>query len=212
MNKKKSIISVLLLFFFIFTLHLFVYANDIQVYDLERLLAETQSKASYLSNSNIIIRDFIGYNVFSDKSTQLIEHEAIQIITEEGLKKFRDLTYYYDRYNQVLDIKIARYITPEGKIFDLAKDKITRKQVFEESSAFTNIFAVKMNFSDAPVGSIVEYCVVTNEKKLPLGNNFWCISYTQDTNPNMDSTFRVNFPQSYNINWITTKQKIEPVI
>ncbi len=202
MKRFKIFLAVLCLSLFIFQ---FVYAQQ----KTDKWL-NSPGTGEYPGFDAVILSDYVGYDVFRNRTTALTEHEVIKILTPEGVKKLGKVIRTYVKPYQKIEIKKACIIKPDGTIVNLdPKKEILFKYPYAKDVPFLSNFGLLvLDFSKAKVGDIIEYHIVTYDKKPMIKKYFWTVSFVNDEFPMVKTTLVVNMHRdAYKLHWLTVRLK-----
>lgn len=170
-------------------------------YDLEKLLKESPGQLNYPSANVLVLKDKITYQIKEDDKRILTEHEAVKVLTEDGINRFQNIEYNYNPDIQDVTVEVARIITPNGQIIEVSEKDITDITPLKNFSLFSNITTKSIQFPKLTPGVIIEYKVVILDKSGFMPYQFWGASYVQDYEPILESVLVVEAPRAWKLNY-----------
>lgn len=178
LRLKRNVIVILLAVFLIFSV------SPAMSQEIEKWI-DSPGKDKYPDAHAVFLKDIIGYTVNTDGSTVLVEHEIIKILDQRGLNKFQKMSRPYVKADQSLTVEIARIIKPDGSVINLNKEKdITHQASFaKDAPIYKDLVIATLDFSKAEVNDIIEFKLVTYDRKPLIEDYFWSISFTTDEIP-----------------------------
>jgi len=204
MKIKSRILSnlIILTITFSFLLTCSVYSEKIEKWK------DSPGEKEYPHVGAIILYDYIGSDYNKDSSVTLTEHEVIKLLKKESFRKYHKVSRPFVSPHQEVNVEIARIIKPDGTVKELDKKKqISKDYPFKERMPiYSNVGITTLDFADAAEGDIIEFKIVTLNKKPWISNYFWALSFTRDEIPILDTQFVVNIlKKGVKIHYFTPK-------
>lgn len=156
-----------------------------------RLNAPVTSEA-YPNADSVLMLDDIKLDVNPDHSYAFDEHDAVKILTKDGIDDNATLLRVVDTSNSSVKVLMARTIKADGRVLQAEPAQLS--PLAPDSKTYGNVKRFTIRFPDVEVGDTVEFHIRTTHKPR-YGGNFWATTYVQNPMPIMDSTFTVTVPK-----------------
>ncbi|MGE0488526.1 MAG: DUF3857 domain-containing protein [Vulcanimicrobiota bacterium] len=150
----------------------------------------------------LILLDDIEFNLSPDGSVDFSEHDAIKVLTEDGVKEQSELVRIYDSRLEGYELRAARVISADGAVSEVPKSEVSDEALFKSSQAYSAYRKFKVNFPGVKPGMVVEFDIVTHRKPR-RDKAWWATSYVQNPSPILSSTFTARLPAGTPLNWST---------
>lgn len=150
----------------------------------------------------VLLKDEISFRAQADGTSEFEEHDVIKVLTDRGIYQHKELERIYRSDLESVEVKRACTILPDGRVLEIPKQAIVDEPIFPESKAYKNFRRFHINYPAVQPNSIVEFHILTKRKPLPNGK-WWGVTYVQNPDPVLESTFDVRVPQGSKINWAT---------
>ncbi|MHB2020284.1 MAG: DUF3857 domain-containing protein [Candidatus Xenobia bacterium] len=159
--------------------------------------------AAYPDADAIILHDVVKVQVRDDGSYDLTEHDAIRILTEDGLQRFGRTQRVYNQATESVSVAKATVWLPDGKERPVPPQQITDDldAGMPKDGPYAQVRDLTVDYGHLPAGAVVEFEITTHHK---AGRPVWETSFFQDVEPILDSTFEVSFPASHPLTWLGT--------
>ena len=142
--------------------------------------------------SAVLMLDDIRFHVSPDRSYSFEEHDAVKVLTSEGVEENATLVRVVDQSKSQVEVLLARTLKADGRILKAPPPEYA--PLAEDSKVYSSVKRFALSFPDVEPGDIVEFHLRTVHKKKP-GGHFWGTTYVQNPMPILDSTFTVTVPQ-----------------
>lgn len=166
----------------------------------ETRFADSPGSQEYPDANAIYLEDEIRFEVQADGHTVYTEHDAIKILTAEGVESLSALVRVYRAGAEEIQVLLARTVSPDGTVLDVPAANIRDVALQPDSPLYAGQRAVRLEFPDVRPGSVVEFHLRTRRAPRP-GGWFWAASYVQNTEPMLRSTFTVSVPEKIPVLW-----------
>lgn len=170
-------------------------------------LIEQATKQRFEDANGVILFDSILVEVESDGKAVYYEHKLVKILSIYGKKEFGEVTFHYYTREGILNVNLARVITPEHKVVEVPKDAI--KDVpfvpLDEHGAklfLSDVRMVKIIFPQVEIGSCVEYIVTTKLQNPPMPNRFADIEVFGELEPIIKKVYIVELPKDMSMKYV----------
>lgn len=130
----------------------------------------------------------------NDNSSQLEEHCLIKILNSKGREEFGEIRIKYDDTYEIVDVNLARIITPEGKVSRVSKKYFKDITPWSGLPEYSNSKMKIISFPRIEEGSIIEYKITKHSIKLLAKSDFFMKCYLQTSEPMLLQTYAVTFP------------------
>jgi hypothetical protein len=140
----------------------------------------------------VLMVDDIKFDVLPDRTHIFDEHDAIMVLTKDGIEDNATLVRMVDTSKSEVEVLMARTIKANGKIINAGEPRYA--PLAEGSEAYKSVQRFSLAFPDVEVGDIVEFHIRTVHKPKP-GKHFWATTYVQNPMPILDSSFTVTIPE-----------------
>ncbi len=148
----------------------------------------------------LYLEDEIGFELQADGHSVYTEHDAIKILTAEGVESLSVLARVYRSGAEEIEILQARTVARDGTVLDVPAANIRDVPLLPDSPIYRQQRALRVEFPDVRPGSVVEFRLRTRRAPRPDGR-FWTASYVQNTEPMLRSTFTVRVPENVPVLW-----------
>jgi hypothetical protein len=148
----------------------------------------------------LLLQDDIKFTAAPDGSTSFEEHDVIKLFNAEGVEDHRNFIRVYQSDLENIEVKAARSILPDGRVLDIPKQAFTDEPVLPESRVYKNYRRLVIRYPGLEPGAIVEFHVVTHRKSLP-DHRWWNVTYVQNPEPMIRSTYNVTVPKGTELHW-----------
>jgi Domain of Unknown Function with PDB structure (DUF3857) len=145
----------------------------------------------YPDTDSVLLLDDIGFDVAPDRSHTFDEHDAVKVLTKDGVDENAVLVRVVDVSESSVEVLLARTIKPDGRILDAAPPQLS--SLAPGSKVYESVKRFSIRFPDVEVGDVVEFHLRTTHKP-KRGGHFWATTYVQNPMPILDSTFTVTVP------------------
>lgn len=142
--------------------------------------------------TSVLMMDDIKFDVLPDRTHIFDEHDAIKILTQDGIEENATLVRMVDTSKSEVEVLMARTIKANGKILDAGEPRLT--PLAEGSEVYKNIQRFAVTFPEVEVGDTIEFHIRTVHKP-KRGGHFWATTYVQNPMPILDSSFTVTIPE-----------------
>jgi hypothetical protein len=166
--------------------------------EIQNLIKSAPSQKDY-PNAGAIILLKEKHLTVSDNSSQLEEHCLIKILDSRGKEEFGEIKIKYDDTYEIVDINLARIITPEGRVSLVSKKYFKDVTPWSGFPEYSNSKIKIISFPQVEEGSVIEYRVTKHNIKLLNQNDFSMKSYLQTPEPTLLQTYIVTFPKDRKI-------------
>jgi uncharacterized protein DUF3857 len=140
----------------------------------------------------VLMMDDIKFDVLPDGTNTFDEHDAIKILTQDGIEENATLVRMVDTSKSEVEILMARTIKANGKIINAGEPRYS--PLAEGSEVYKSVQRFSLGFPDVEVGDIVEFHIRTTHKPKADGH-FWATTYVQNPMPILNSSFTVSVPE-----------------
>ena len=156
-----------------------------------RITVATQA-SDHPAASSVLLLDDIRFDVRPDRTHIFDEHDAVKILTLEGLEENASLDRILDESEAQIEVLVARTVKADGRVVDAAPPELT--PLVPESKLYSSIKRFSIRFPELEVGDAVEFRLRTIHKPKP-GGHFWATTYVENPMPIADSSFTVTVPK-----------------
>lgn len=156
-----------------------------------RITVATQASDHPAANSLLMLDD-IRFDVQPDRTHIFDEHDAVKVLTQEGLEENASLDRILDESEAKIEVLLARTVKANGRVIDAAPPEIT--PLAPESKLYTSMKRFSIRFPELEVGDSVEFRIRTIHKP-KLDGHFWATTYVENPMPIVDSSFTVTIPK-----------------
>lgn len=115
------------------------------------------------------------YSVKKDGRVIRTIHALIKIFDERG-KSFADMAFPYNSYYETCSVKLARTIQEDGSVAVVSKEATQDSSFFDDFPFYSDFKILQFSLSGVKPGSIIEYIIVTEDKK-PTMKGFFSLYY-----------------------------------
>lgn len=140
----------------------------------------------------VLMMDDIKFDVRPDRTHVFDEHDAIKVLTQDGIEENATLVRMVDTSKSDVEVLMARTIKADGRILKASEPSYT--PLAEGSAVYSTVQRFALAFPDVEVGDVVEFHIRTVHKP-KRGGHFWATTYVQNPMPIMDSSFTVTVPE-----------------
>ncbi|HXE73634.1 MAG TPA: DUF3857 domain-containing protein, partial [Candidatus Nitrosotenuis sp.] len=154
---------------------------------------DAPGQEEYPGASAIILEDDIRFELLEDGSTVYYEHDAIKLLTQEGVERYGSSLRTYRKGYEEIEFRVARTIQADGRVVDVSPGQMEDRPLIEGSGLYGEYRQLAFEFPEAVPGSVVEFEVVTRRAARP-GRQWWALSYVQNPDPMLVSRFTVSVP------------------
>lgn len=171
------------------------------------------SASQYPGANALYLSDDVTFHADADGTNWYDEHDVIKVFTPAGNEEHRDLVRIYRSDVEKVEVKTVRTILPDGRVVEVAPQSITDEPVFkpEDTKLQSNLRRVQVHFPAVAVNCIVEFHVRTTHKPNP-GGKWWAVSYTQNSDPMLESRFTLEVPEGSQSRSMTPGQTLKPEV
>ena len=148
----------------------------------------------------LLIQDTILFTARPDGTSEFEEHDVIKVLNDRGVQEHREVLRVYQSDFETIEVKRACTILPDGRVLEIPKQAIVDEPLFPDSKVYKNLRKFEIHYPGVRPNSIVEFHLVTKRKALP-GNKWWAVTYVQNPDPMLESTFDVRVPNGATLRW-----------
>lgn len=167
-------------------------AAQLGVGDLDSRLRVPVTEKIFPETDAVLLLDDIKFEVHPDRSHTFDEHDAMKVLTKEGVDENATLVRVVDRSQSQVEVLMARTIKADGRVLKASPPQYS--SLAPDSEVYDSVSRFSLRFQDVEVGDIVEFHLRTTHKPKP-GGHFWATTYVQNPMPILDSTFTVTVPE-----------------
>lgn len=171
-----------------------------QVEPLDPRLTVKATGEEYPSADAVLLLDDIRFDVKTDRTHIFDEHDAVKVLTKDGVDENDVLTRVLDESQAEIEVIKARTIKANGRVIKAPAPKIDT--LAKDSKVYQSVKRWTLEFPDVEEGDIVEFHIRTVRKPLP-GGHFWATTYVQNPMPIVDSTFTATIPSDVKFRYAT---------
>lgn len=150
----------------------------------------------------LLLQDEIAFRAAQDGTNEFDEHDVIKVLSDRGVFQHKEVSRVYRSDLETVEVKRARTILPDGRVLEIPKQAIVDEPMFPDSKAYKNLRHLQINYPGVKPNGIVEFHIVT-KRKASNNNKWWAVTYVQNPEPLIESTFDVRVPQGSKLNWAT---------
>lgn len=148
--------------------------------------------ADFPAANSVLMLDDIRFDVKPDRTHIFDEHDAVKILTLEGIDENGSLDRIVDVSEAKIDVLVARTVKANGKVINAAPAEIT--PLTRGSQVYDSVRRFSLRFPEVEVGDVVEFHLRTTHKPKPDGH-FWATTFVENPMPIVDSSFTVTVPK-----------------
>lgn len=158
------------------------------------------NREGYETANAVVAIDSTGIDLESSGKYVSTQHKLVKILTMKGKAIYSEATFgYFTLYDTVI-VKMARVISPDGKIMNVPKDDIKDVKIPAFSRFFLpNVRMKKIIFPNVEEGSSVEFVVKNIMQNPPMEDNFDAYVLFEGKNPVIKKVYSVASPIP--LNW-----------
>lgn len=162
------------------------------------------SASQYPGCNAVFLSDQVTFSVQPGGGTVYDEHDVIKVFTPAGVEEHKDLMRVYRSDLEKVEVVRARTILPDGRVLEIPPQAIADEPVFEnnESKANLSMRRLLIRYPAVAPNCIVEFHLRTEKKTYP-GAKWWAVSYVQNPDPMVESTFCLEVPTGSNWRYAT---------
>ena len=160
---------------------------------LDPRLSVAATQKEYPTADAALLLDDINFTVNPDRSYVFEEHDAVKVITKDGIADNAVLTKIVDRTEARVEVVFARTVKANGLTLKAPAPEYSPLAPGQKAYGAVERFALK--FPQVEVGDTVEFHIRTHYKAR-RGGHFWATTYVQNPMPIVDSTFTVTVPKN----------------
>lgn len=160
--------------------------------------AGTPGAKEFPNAEAVVLKDDIQAVVHPDGTHDLIEYDAIKVLTKEGVERFGHTMRTYDATTSKTEVKLARIWSPDGKMTEVPAARITDTvpESLAKSPLYKRMRLVSIDYPGLVEGSVLEFRFLHHRRAPWPGRKFWEVSYTQDFDPILDTAFTFTSPEA----------------
>lgn len=155
-------------------------------------LAVPVTQEAFPDTDSVLMVDDIRFEVEPDRSHTFEEHDAVKVLTKDGVNENATLVRVVDQSKSSVEVLVARTRKADGRLLNAAPPQYS--SLAPDSKVYDPVKRFSIQFPDVEIGDIVEFHIRTKHKPKP-GGHFWATTYVQNPMPIMDSTFTVEVPK-----------------
>lgn len=148
----------------------------------------------------LFLQDDIGFQLEPDGHTVYTEHDAVKLLTDEGVEGYGSVVRYYRRGLETIEIELARTVGPDGRVLDVPPAAIRDVPLAPDAPLYADHRRLSVEFPQVRPGSVVEFRLRTRRAPRPDGR-WWASSYVQNPDPILHSTYTVTVPGGTELRW-----------
>ena len=160
--------------------------------ELDPRLTAVATPEKYPDAAAVLMLDDIRFDVLPDRTHIFDEHDAVKILTAEGIEDNANLVRMVDTSKSQVEVVLARTIKPDGRVLKAEAPRYS--PLAQDSDVYRSVQRFGLTFPDVEVGDIVEFHLRTIHKPKRDGQ-FWATTYVQNPMPILDSSFTVTVPE-----------------
>ena len=149
---------------------------------------------------SVLMMDDIKFDVYPDKSYAFEEHDAVKVLTKDGVEENASLIRVVDLSKSRIEVLQARTIKADGRVLKAGPPQLST--LAPNTDVYDSVKRFTLRFPDVEEGDVVEFHLRTVHKP-KTGGHFWATTYVQNPMPIMDSTFTVTVPEDISFRWAT---------
>ena len=150
------------------------------------------ASADYPDADALLMLDDISFEVRPDKSSVFDEHDAVKVLTPDGVDENATLDRILDEDQSKIEVLVARTIKADGRVINAPAPQVT--PLVQDSPLYKNVKRFSLRFPEVEVGDTVEFRLRTSHKP-KRGGHFWATTYVENPMPIVDSSFTVKVPK-----------------
>lgn len=150
------------------------------------------SVEAFPETDSVLLLDDIKFEVLPDRTSVFDEHDAVKVLTKEGVEENANLVRVIDTSKSSVQVLFARTVKADGRT--VPADPPQYSPLAGDSKAYKNIQRFSIRFPELDVGDAIEFHIRTTHKPKTDGH-FWATTYVQNPMPILDSTFTVTVPE-----------------
>lgn len=148
--------------------------------------------ADYPDANAVLMLDDIRFDVSPDRSHIFDEHDAVKVLTADGVDENGTLDRILDEDKASIEVLIARTIKRDGRVINAPPPELT--PLAPGSKVYSSVKRFSIRFPEVEVGDVVEFRLRTLHKPKP-GGHFWATTYVENPMPIIDSSFTATIPK-----------------
>ena len=152
----------------------------------------TANEVQYPNTDAVLMLDDIRFDVKPDRTSIFDEHDAVKVLTPDGVDENATLDRVLDESEGKIDVLVARTIKADGRVLDAPPPEIT--PLAGASKVYSSMKRFSIRFPEVEPGDVVEFHLRTSHAPKP-GGHFWATTYVQNPMPIVDSSFTVTIPK-----------------
>ncbi|MCK4338956.1 MAG: DUF3857 and transglutaminase domain-containing protein [Candidatus Cloacimonetes bacterium] len=158
------------------------------------------NREGYETANAVVVIDSTGIDLKPSGKYVSTQHKLVKILTMKGKAIYSEATFgYFTLYDTVI-VKMARVISPDGKIMNVQKEDIKDVKIPAFGKFFLpNVRMKKIIFPNVEEGSSVEFVVKNIMQNPPMEDNFDAYVLFEGKNPVIKKVYSVASPIS--LNW-----------
>ena len=130
--------------------------------------------------NSVLLLDDIRFEVYPDRTHSFDEHDAMKILSKEGVEENATLVRVVDTSKSRIDVLLARTIKADGRVLEAPGPQLA--SLSPGSSGYDSVKRFSIRFPNVEVGDVVEFRLRTTHKKKRDGH-FWATTYVQNPMP-----------------------------
>jgi hypothetical protein len=160
---------------------------------------KSPGKDRFPKASTIVLKDVITYIVKPDGGFVLGEHEVIKALDRAGVEMIMRTTRPYFSDTQEVVVDLARVFHQDGTVETLKGADITDvvPAMVKNHPLYGRLHYKTIMFKNLKPGGVIEYKLRHIRKKGYPERQVWGVSFTQDHDPVLSSTFIFQRPRSF---------------
>ncbi|MFA5507660.1 MAG: DUF3857 domain-containing protein [Vulcanimicrobiota bacterium] len=142
--------------------------------------------------TSVLLLDDIKFEVHPDGTHVFDEHDAIKILTKEGVEENASLVRMVNTAETKIEVLAAHTIKSDGRILKAEEPRYS--PLSEGSEVYKSVQRFALTFPQVDVGDIVVFHLRTIHSP-KRGGHFWGTTYVENPMPILESSFTVTVPQ-----------------
>ncbi len=147
---------------------------------------------AYPGATSVLLLDDIRFDVLPDRTHIFDEHDAIRVLTPDGVLENASLDRILDSNESSIEVLVARTIKADGRVLDAPPAEL--QPLASKSQVYSSFQRFSVRFPEVEVGDVVEFRLRTTHKPKP-GGHFWATTFVENPMPIVDSSFVVTIPK-----------------
>lgn len=158
------------------------------------------NRESYETANAVVVIDSTGIDLEPSGKYVSTQHKLVKILTMKGKAWYSEATFgYFTLYDTVI-VKMARVISPDGKVMNVPKEDIKDVKIPAFGKFFLpNVRMKKIIFPNVEEGSSIEYVIKDIMQSPPMEDNFDAYVLFEGKNPVIKKVYSVGSPIP--LNW-----------